>query len=58
MNITFSKTLDNKGNILTGLHFVLSFGSFFFWTGATLDNFKKPGILLFFIASLIQYVRK
>ena len=58
MYITFTKTFDNKGNILTGLSFVLSVGSFFFWTDTMLDNFKESEKFLFFIASLIQLVRK
>ena len=48
MYITFSKTFDNKGNILTGLYFVLSVGSFFLWTSTMLDNFKESGNLLSF----------
>ena len=48
MYITFSKTFDNKGQL----------DLFFLWTGTMLDNFKESGNFLFFIASLIQFVRK
>ena len=36
----------------------MSVGPFFLWTGTMLDYFKEPGNFLFFIASLIQFVRK
>ena len=58
MYITFSKTFDNKDNILKDLQFVLSLGSFFLWTGTMLDNFKEFGNSFFFIASLIQFAQK
>ena len=45
MYITFSKTFDNKSNILTCLSFALSVGSFFLWTDTMLDNFKESGKL-------------
>ena len=54
MYITFSKTFDNKGNLLTGLLFVLSVVSFFLWAGTMLVNFKESGNLLLFIASLLK----
>ena len=49
MCITFSKTFDNKGNILTGLSFVLSVGFFFLWTGTMSDKFKESGNFPFFL---------
>ena len=44
-------------NVLTGLKFVLSVGSFFLWTGTKLNYLKESGNL-FFIDSSIQFVRK
>ena len=44
-------------NVLTGLKFVLSVGSFFLCTGTKLNYLKESGNL-FFIDSSIQFVRK
>ena len=56
--ITFSKIFDNEGNILTGLKFDFSVEFFILWTGTMFDNSKESGQFLFFIASLMQFVRK